>query len=104
MISIARAILTGSSILILDEPTSSVDIESEDKIQAALARLTEGKTTFFIAHRLSTLRNCDRLIVLKEGRIVESGTHRDLMKKKEGVYRKLVESYSRASRTTVLDI
>lgn len=104
MISIARAILSNPSILILDEPTSSVDIESEDKIQMALSRLTKGKTTFSVAHRLSTLRNCDRLLVLKDGRIVESGTHEQLMQKKDGIYRNLVESYARASRTTVLDV
>jgi ATP-binding cassette subfamily B protein len=97
MISIARAILSDPSILVLDEPTSSVDLETEEKIQQALSRLTEGKTTFSIAHRLSTLRDCDRLFVLKEGRAVESGTHEELVSRKDSVYRGLADVYSKVS-------
>jgi len=78
-ISIARAFLKNAPILILDEPTSSVDSETEALILEALERLTVGRTTFMIAHRLSTLRLADQIIVLQEGRIAEQGNHRDLV-------------------------
>ena len=89
-VSIARAILHDPKILILDEATSSVDVETEKEIQEAVARLIENRTTVAIAHRLSTLRNASRLVVLDAGRIVEVGTHSELMDKK-GVFYNLVE-------------
>ena len=89
-VSIARAILHDPKILILDEATSSVDVETEREIQEAVARLIENRTTVAIAHRLSTLRNASRLVVLDAGRIVEVGTHSELMDKK-GVFYNLVE-------------
>jgi len=92
-ISIARAILHNPRILILDEATSSVDVETEKQIQDAISRLTAGRTTFAIAHRLSTLRNATKLIVLEQGEIVEMGTHAELMEKK-GVFHNLVETQS----------
>ena len=95
-ISIARAILHDPRILILDEATSSVDSETEKNIQEALNRLTEGRTTFAIAHRLSTLRNADRLVVLENGEIAEMGTHDELLEKK-GVFWNFVECQKESS-------
>ena len=88
-IAIARAILNNPKILILDEATASLDTESEYLIQTALERLTTGKTTFAIAHRLSTLKNADRLVVIDKHRIAEMGSHDELMASK-GIYYGLV--------------
>src|SRR5213075_2719448 len=87
-ISIARALLKNAPILILDEATSSLDAESEALVQQALQNLMEGRTTIVIAHRLSTVRRADRIIVLADGRIKESGTHEDLVVR-HGLYWKL---------------
>ena len=95
-ISIARAILHNPRILILDEATSSVDVQTERKIQQAIDRLVQNRTTFAIAHRLSTLRNADRLFVIDKGRGVECGSHEELMKQK-GIYYNLVETQRQAS-------
>ena len=78
-VAIARAILADPRILILDEATSSLDSESEHKIQDALRTLRRGRTTFVIAHRLSTIRSADQILVLEAGEIVERGSHRELM-------------------------
>ncbi len=88
-IAIARAILSDPAILILDEATSALDVETEAQIQEALQKLIEGRTTFAIAHRLSTLKNANRLFVMDKGKIVEMGTHDELIKKK-GIYFSLV--------------
>ena len=95
-ISIARAILHNPRILILDEATSSVDVQTEKKIQQAIDRLVQNRTTFAIAHRLSTLRSADRLFVIEKGRGAECGSHEELMEKK-GIYFKLVETQRQAS-------
>ncbi|MCE5194913.1 MAG: ABC transporter ATP-binding protein/permease [Nitrospiraceae bacterium] len=87
-LSIARAILKNPPILILDEATSSLDTASEMMVQKALETLMEGRTTFVIAHRLSTVRKADRIIVFDKGKITESGTHNDLIKN-NGIYKKL---------------
>ena len=92
-ISIARAILHNPRILILDEATSSVDVETEKQIQEAIQNLVSGRTTFAIAHRLSTLRQADRLIVMDRGKIVEMGSHQELMDKK-GQFYDLVQTQS----------
>lgn len=101
-IAIARAILHDPKILILDEATSSVDTETEAQIQEAIGRLIKSRTTFAIAHRLSTLRNADRLCVLKGGEIVEIGTHDELVNK-DGEYAKLVRMQADISRIKAVD-
>jgi ATP-binding cassette subfamily B protein len=90
-ISIARAVLHDPRILILDEATSSVDTETEREIQEALERLIAGRTVFAVAHRLSTLRRASRLFVIQDGRLAESGTHRELLAVPNGIYRRLYE-------------
>lgn len=90
-VAIARAILRDPQILILDEPTSALDAKSEKFIQASLESLMKGRTTFIIAHRLSTVRKADQILVFKKGRIVEQGTHKQLIKIPNGVYRELYE-------------
>jgi ATP-binding cassette subfamily B protein len=90
-VSIARAVLKNPRILILDEATSSVDTETERKIEEAMQRLVQGRTVFAIAHRLSTLRRASRLFVIKDGRLVEHGTHHELLALPNGTYRKLYE-------------
>lgn len=90
-LSIARAILHDPRILILDEATASVDTETEKQIQEAIQRLIKNRTTFAIAHRLSTLRNADRLLVIDKGKLAEIGTHDELMNKDQGIFRRLVE-------------
>jgi subfamily B ATP-binding cassette protein MsbA len=94
-LSIARAILKDAPILILDEATNALDTESERIVQGALEELMKGRTTFVIAHRLSTVQNATVIVVMDQGRIVERGTHAELLAK-DGVYRKLHELQFRA--------
>jgi len=88
-VAIARALLKDAPILVLDEATSSLDSHSENLIQDALSKLIKGKTTIVIAHRLSTIKQMDRIIVIGNGKILEDGTHIELINKKEGMYKKL---------------
>ena len=97
-LAIARAVLHNPRILILDEATSQVDVETEKQIQEAIDRLVRGRTTIAIAHRLSTLKNADRLLVLNKGEISEMGTHDELMTKEDGEFKKLVETYQEISK------
>lgn len=91
LLAIARAILANPSILILDEATSSVDTRTEARIQKSLLRLMEGRTSFVIAHRLSTIRDADKLVVIRDGKIVEQGTHQELLERR-GFYHHLYMS------------
>jgi ATP-binding cassette subfamily B protein len=93
-ITIARALIKNPRIIVLDEATSSLDAESEGLVQGAIEELMKGRTTFVIAHRLSTVVNADRIIVLKEGRIAEQGAHADLMKL-DGYYAALVRQQTK---------
>lgn len=90
-LSIARAVLKNPKILILDEATAAMDTATERRIQEALAELIKGKTTIMIAHRLSTLRDADQLVVIERGRVAESGTHGELLSREHGIYKKLYD-------------
>ncbi len=90
-VALARAFLADAPVLILDEATSSLDSESEALIQEAMERLMEGRTAIVIAHRLSTVRSMDRLLVFERGRIAEEGTHETLVRREDGLYRRLFE-------------
>ena len=92
-LSIARAVLKNPEILILDEATSALDTESEKLVQDALNSLLKGRTSIVIAHRLSTVHNADKIIVIDHGRIAEQGTHEELMAR-GGIYSKLIEMQS----------
>jgi ATP-binding cassette, subfamily B, bacterial len=90
-VALARAFLADAPLLILDEATSSLDSESEHLIQDAVARLMKGRTAVVIAHRLSTVRAMDRILVFDDGRIVEDGSHEQLLRRSDGLYRQLFE-------------
>jgi subfamily B ATP-binding cassette protein MsbA len=87
-LAIARAIYKNAPILILDEATSALDSESERQVQDALERLMAGRTTLVIAHRLSTIEHADRIVVLEHGKVIENGSHEDLIKQ-DGLYANL---------------
>ncbi|RMF93797.1 MAG: ABC transporter ATP-binding protein/permease [Candidatus Schekmanbacteria bacterium] len=99
-ISIARALLKNAPILILDEPTSNVDSENEEKIQATLQEIAKTKTTLVIAHRLRTVRDAHKIMTLKDGKIVETGTHKELIEK-NGVYANLVRTQNKYEQPAI---
>lgn len=101
-LSIARTLLYNPRILILDEATSNIDAESERSIQKALDRLVRGRTTLAIAHRLSTLRNADRIFVFDRGRIVEHGSHAELLSR-DGIYARMVRIQTQVTKTPQVD-
>ncbi|MBA3708953.1 MAG: ABC transporter ATP-binding protein, partial [Planctomycetes bacterium] len=103
-LSIARAIVHDPPILILDEATSAVDSETEKAIQEAIARLVKGRTTIAIAHRLATLRNADHLLVIDDGRVIERGTHDELMAKEDGHFARLVRLQTEINKLKVEQI
>ena len=92
MISFLRVYIKNPQILVLDEATSSIDTESEILIQNAIKNITKNRTSIIIAHRLSTIYNADNIIVMKMGKIVEEGKHNELLKIKNGIYKKLYDS------------
>jgi ABC-type glutathione transport system ATPase component len=100
-IAIARAIVRQPKILIFDEATSALDVTSEGIVQAALDRVAKSRTTLVIAHRLATVSDADSIIVMKKGRVMQQGTHDDLVKIKDGAYWSLVRSQQLATSTTI---
>ncbi|MEG1846164.1 MAG: ABC transporter ATP-binding protein, partial [Oscillospiraceae bacterium] len=89
---IARIMLTNPPMLILDEATSNIDTRTEIKIQKSLLELMQGKTAFIVAHRLSTIKNADIILVMKDGQIIEKGSHNELLEKENGFYKQLYYS------------
>ena len=102
LLTIARAMVEDAPMLILDEATSSVDTRTEQLIQSAMDKLTKGRTTFVIAHRLSTIKNANLILVMKDGNIIESGTHKDLIKQ-GGFYKNLYESQFTKQNSEVIE-
>ena len=102
LLTIARAMVENAPMLILDEATSSVDTRTEQLIQTAMDKLTKGRTTFVIAHRLSTIKNANLILVMKDGNIIEKGTHRTLMKQ-GGFYKDLYESQFTSKHAEVIE-
>ncbi|MEG1551319.1 MAG: ATP-binding cassette domain-containing protein, partial [Oscillospiraceae bacterium] len=92
LLCIARVMLTNPPMLILDEATSNIDTRTEIKIQKSLLELMQGKTAFIVAHRLSTIKNADIILVMKDGQIIEKGSHNELLEKENGFYKQLYYS------------
>ena len=101
-LSIARTVLINPPILVLDDSTSSVDVETERLIHEAMTEVMKGRTTFVIAHRLSTVREADLVLVLEDGKIVEQGTHEELIARR-GIYQGIYELQLRPQEEIMLD-
>ncbi|PKP39965.1 MAG: antibiotic ABC transporter ATP-binding protein, partial [Bacteroidetes bacterium HGW-Bacteroidetes-13] len=91
LIAFLRAYITNPGILVLDEATSSIDSYSEQLLQDATKKITKGRTSIIIAHRLATIKKADRILVMDKGELVEAGTHKELLKNENGYYRKLYD-------------
>ena len=100
-ISIARALLKNAPIVLLDEATASLDVENETQVQEALSRLLAGKTVIVIAHRMRTVMNADKIVVLKEGRVVEQGSPEILMKDDRGLFKRMVSLQNKSAQWVV---
>ena len=87
MISFARTLISNPAILVLDEATSSIDVQTERALQQGLNAMLQGRTSFIIAHRLSTIKNCDKIMYVDQGGVLECGTHEELMEQKGYYYR-----------------
>jgi len=103
-VTIARTLLKNPRILILDDSTSSVDMETEAEIRAALNRLMEDRTTFIIAHRIQSLMSADLILVLDKGEVVQMGTHKELVKQKDGIYRQIYDIQTRIDEELEMEI
>lgn len=88
-LAIARALILDPQVIVLDEPTSALDVMSEKLVQDAIEKLVKGRTTLIVAHRLSTVRNADRVVVMERGRIVESGRYAELVAKENGAFKRM---------------
>ncbi len=104
LVSFARAILGKSKIFVLDEATSSIDTETEAEIQKAIEKVLAGKTSFIVAHRLSTIRSCDRILVIENGNIIEDGTHKQLLRQKGHYYNLYTNQFKEEAETRILGI
>ncbi|MEX1377546.1 MAG: ABC transporter ATP-binding protein [Eubacteriales bacterium] len=104
LVSFARAILSNPALFVLDEATSSIDTETEAKIQYAIEKLLSGRTSFIIAHRLSTIRHADRIVVISDGEIIEDGTHSQLMKNKKHYYELYTNQFKQEAEDKILGI
>ena len=102
LLTIARAMIQNAPMLILDEATSNVDTRTEETIQKAMDKLTQDRTSFVIAHRLSTIKNADMILVLKDGDVIESGNHKELIKQ-NGFYAELYNSQFSLAGSAVID-
>ena len=104
LVSFARAILANPRMFVLDEATSSVDTETEQLIQEAIHKVLNGRTSFIIAHRLSTIRSADRILVIEKGRVIEEGTHKQLLQKKGYYYRLYTNQFMDVNRLSRREI
>ena len=102
LISFARAILANPKLFILDEATSSIDTETEQVIQKAIGKVLSGRTSFIVAHRLSTIRNCDKIILIRKGEIAEMGSHKQLIKKKGAYYQLYTNQFKTEKEDAIL--
>ena len=100
-ISIARALLKNAPIVLLDEATASLDVENETKVQSALSRLLAGKTVLVIAHRMRTVEEADKIVVLKDGTVVEEGSPSDLLAKEDSVFRRMAQLQSASAKWSI---